>query len=308
MSWSLRDIPPMEGATALVTGANSGLGRIVARELGAAGALVVLACRDAERGARALEELTVAEPAGSFELLELDLGSLDSVAQAASRFVAAHERLDLLVNNAGVMIPPYRLTEDGFELQLGTNHLGHFALTARVSEALYRSPEPRVVNVSSTAHRTGRINFQDINSEQRYSRWGAYSQSKLANLLFTFELQRRAIDAGWNLVALAAHPGYAATNLQFAGIGLEANPAMETVNRIANRVFAQSDEAGALPLLYAAVSPDAPPGAFIGPDGPFEMRGSPTLVEPIEAARDEIAARRLWELSEELTGIGFLDR
>lgn len=308
MSWSLRDIPPMEGATALVTGANSGLGRIVARELGAAGALVVLACRDPERGARALEELTVAEPAGSFELLELDLGSLDSVAQAASRFVAAHERLDLLVNNAGVMIPPYRLTEDGFELQLGTNHLGHFALTARVSEALYRSPEPRVVNVSSTAHRTGRINFQDINSERRYSRWGAYSQSKLANLLFTFELQRRAIDAGWNLVALAAHPGYAATNLQFAGIGLEANPAMGTVNRIANRVFAQSDEAGALPLLYAAVSPDAPPGAFIGPDGPFEMRGSPTLVEPIEAARDEIAARRLWELSEELTGIGFLDR
>ena len=308
MSWSLRDIPPMEGATALVTGANSGLGRIVARELGAAGALVVLACRDPERGARALEELTVAEPAGSFELLELDLGSLDSVAQAASRFVAAHERLDLLVNNAGVMIPPYRLTEDGFELQLGTNHLGHFALTARVSEALHRSPEPRVVNVSSTAHRTGRINFQDINSERRYSRWGAYSQSKLANLLFTFELQRRAIDAGWNLVALAAHPGYAATNLQFAGIGLEANPAMETVNRIANRVFAQSDEAGALPLLYAAVSPDAPPGAFIGPDGPFEMRGSPTLVEPIEAARDEIAARRLWELSEELTGIGFLDR
>ncbi|MFM8762030.1 MAG: oxidoreductase [Solirubrobacterales bacterium] len=307
MSWSLGDIPSLGGTTALVTGANSGLGKIVARELGAAGAHVVLACRSPERGALALDELSVSEPAGSFELLELDLGSLDSVARAASAFVGSHERLDLLVNNAGVMIPPYRLTEDGFELQFGTNHLGHFALTARLSDALYRAPEPRVVNVSSTAHRSGRIDFQDIQSERSYSRWGAYGQSKLANLLFTYELQRRATDAGWNLVALAAHPGYSATNLQFAGIGLEENPVMATLNRLGNAALAQSAEAGALPLLYAAVSPDAPPGAFVGPDGPFEMRGSPTLVEPTAAARDEIAACRLWELSEELTGIGFLD-
>lgn len=308
MSWSLGDIPSLGGTTALVTGANSGLGKIVARELGAAGAHVVLACRSPERGAEAIDELSLAEPGASFELLEIDLGSLDSVARGAAQFVGSHHRLDLLVNNAGVMIPPYRQTEDGFELQIGTNHLGHFALTARLSDALYRAPDPRVVNVSSTAHRTGRINFQDLHFERRYSRWGAYSQSKLANLLFTYELQRRATGAGWDLVALAAHPGYAATNLQFAGIGLEENPVMATLNRLANTALAQSAEAGALPLLYAAVSPDAPPGAFVGPDGPFEMRGSPTLVEPTEAARDEIAARRLWELSEELTGIGFLDR
>ncbi len=307
MTWSLTDIPRLDGSTALVTGANSGLGRVVARELGAAGAHVVIACRSPERGGAALEDLSVSEPAASFELLELDLGSLASVARAASGFVAMHPRLDVLVNNAGVMIPPYRQTEDGFELQIGTNHLGHFALTARLSGALARAPAPRVVNVSSTAHRTGRINFQDIHSSRRYSRLAAYSQSKLANLLFTYELQRRAGDAGWDLTALAAHPGYSATNLQFAGIGLEENPAMGLVSRLGNAVFAQSAEAGALPLLYAAVSPDAPPGAFIGPDGPFEMRGSPTLVEPSAAARDEIAARRLWELSEELTGIGFLD-
>jgi len=308
VSWSLADIPRLDGSVALVTGANSGLGKIVARELGAAGAHVVIACRSPERGAVALEELSVSEPSASFELLELDLGSLASVGRAASEFTAAHPRLDILVNNAGVMIPPYRKTEDGFELQIGTNHLGHFALTARLSDAMVAAPGPRVVNVSSAAHRTGSINFQDIHFERGYSRLAAYSQSKLANLLFTYELQRRATDADWNLSALAAHPGYSATNLQFAGIGLEENPVMSVVSRLGNAVFAQDAEAGALPILYAATSDDAPPGSFVGPDGLFEMRGSPTLVEPAAAARDEIAARRLWELSEELTGIGFLDR
>lgn len=307
MSWSLADIPRLDGSTALVTGANSGLGMVVARELAAAGADVTLACRSRERGVEALEALSIAEPTANFELLQLDLSSLESVASAASGFVEAHPRLDTLVNNAGVMIPPYRKTGDGFELQLGTNHLGHFALTARLSDALVRAPAPRVVNVSSDLHRRGTINFQDINSELGYNRWTAYAQSKLANLLFTYELQRRATAAGWGLKSVAAHPGYSATNLQFAGIGIEGNQVLSRLWRLGNALFAQDAEAGALPLLYAAVSPDTPPGAFVGPDGPFGMRGSPILVEPSAGARDEIAARRLWELSEELTGIGFLD-
>ena len=305
MSWSLADIPPLGGKVALVTGANSGLGRVVARELGAAGAGVFVACRDPQRGRNALEELQHMEPQASFELVELDLASLSSVREASA---AVHERtgqLDILVNNAGVMAPPRLETEDGFELQLATNHLGHFALTGLLLDLLARSEAPRVVNVSSSVHRGGRFDFQDPHSARRYRRWTAYAQSKLANLLFTFELQLRAIESGWGLLAAAAHPGWAATNLQFAGMGMDGNAALASVTELGNRLFAQDSEAGSLPLLYAATSPDVPPGAFVGPDGPFEMRGAPVLVEPSPAARDEIAARRLWELSAELTGIDY---
>ncbi|MFM8561263.1 MAG: oxidoreductase [Solirubrobacterales bacterium] len=305
MSWSLADIPRLDGTVALVTGANSGLGLVTARELGAAGALVLIACRDRARGAEALSDLHRMEPGGSFELVELDLASLPSVREAAAIVHGLTGRLDVLVNNAGVMAPPYRLTEDGFELQLGTNHLGHFALTGLLLDLLQSSPAPRVVNVSSSMHRTGRIDFQDPQSERRYRRWTAYSQSKLANLLFTYELQRRATDAGWDLVAAAAHPGWAATNLQFAGMGMDGYPFLAGLTGLGNRLFAQDAEAGALALLYAATGVDLPPGAFVGPDGPLEMRGAPTLVEPAAAARDEIAARRLWELSEGLTGVAY---
>lgn len=305
MSWSIADIPRQDGRVAVVTGGNSGLGFVTARELGAAGAHVVIACRDATRGADALEALRQLEPAASFGLVPLDLSSLGSVAEAAAVLEAELDRVDILVNNAGVMVPPYRLSEDGFELQIATNHLGHFALTARLSHLLGASPLPRVVTVSSAVHRSGSINFQDLHSEKRYRRYDAYAQSKLANLLFTYELQRRAGDAGWAMLSLASHPGYASTNLQSSGIGLDGQPLLLKFTALANAIFAQDAEGGALPTLYAATSRDVPPGAFVGPDGPFEMRGAPRLVEPSAAARDEIAARRLWELSEELTGVAF---
>ena len=305
MSWGIADIPPLGGGVALVTGANSGLGLVVARELGAAGASVLIACRDPQRGREALEELQRMEPQASFGLVELDLASLSSVREAG---VAVHDevgRLDILVNNAGVMAPPRRESDDGFELQLATNHLGHFALTGLLLDLLAASPAARVVNVSSSVHRGGRIDFQDPHSARRYRRWTAYAQSKLANLLFTFELQRRATESGWDLLSAAAHPGWAATNLQYAGMGMDGNAILARLTGLGNRLFAQDAEAGSLPLLYAATSPDVPPGAFVGPGGPFEMRGAPVLVEPSPAARDEIAARRLWELSEELTGVGY---
>ena len=305
MGWSIADIPRQDGVTAVVTGANSGIGFVTARELGAAGAHVTIACRDQAKGPDALTELRRLEPEASFELVTLDLSSLASVSRASADLRESVDRIDLLVNNAGVMIPPHRLSADGYELQLATNHLGHFALTAQLAGLLAASPLPRVVTVSSAVHRSGSINFQDINSEKRYRRYDAYAQSKLANLLFTYELQRRATDAGWEMLSLASHPGYSATNLQFSGLGMDGQPALLRLTGLANALLAQDAESGALPTLYAATSPDVPPGAFVGPDGPFEMRGAPKLVEPAPAARDEIAARRLWELSEELTGTGF---
>lgn len=307
MSWGIADIPGLGGKTALVTGANGGLGRVVARELGAAGARVLVACRDPQRGRASVQELRRMEPQANFELVELDLASLSSVREASAAVHEAVGRLDLLVNNAGVMAPPRLETEDGFELQLATNHLGHFALTGLLLDLLASSPTPRVVNVSSSVHRGGRIDFQDPHSTRRYGRWSAYAQSKLANLLFTFELALRANEAGWGLLAAAAHPGWSATNLQFAGMGMgmDGNSVIARFTGLGNRLFAQSAESGSLPLLYAATSPDVPPGAFVGPDGPFEMRGSPVLVEPSPAARDEIAARRLWQLSAELTGVRY---
>src|SRR5205823_8094665 len=216
MEWAAEQIPDQGGRVAVVTGANSGLGRIVARELARAGARVTLACRDASKGERAAAEIGSAVADARLEVAKLDLASLESVRNFAQRFGAAHDRLDLLVNNAGVMAAPYRRTADGFELQLGTNHLGHFALTGELLAMLRDQPGARVVTVSSNAHKAGRIDFDDLQGERRYRRWRAYSQSKLANLLFMFELDRRAKAAGLELVSVAAHPGYAATNLQLS--------------------------------------------------------------------------------------------
>jgi NAD(P)-dependent dehydrogenase (short-subunit alcohol dehydrogenase family) len=238
------------------------------------------------------------------ELERLDLADLASVREAAAAVGARHDHLDLLVNNAGVMAVPRRETADGFELQFGTNHLGHFALTGLLLDALAAAPDPRVVTVSSNAHRMGRMRWDDLQGEQHYQRWLAYGQAKLANLLFAFELQRRADHAGLGLRSLAAHPGYAATNLQAVGPRMDGSKVMETLNRLGNRVLAQDDAHGALPTLFAATQ-DLPGGTFVGPDGPGEWRGHPTIVGARNAAYDEADAQRLWAVSEELTGVRY---
>ena len=299
--WTATDIARQDGRTAVVTGANSGIGFHAARHLAAAGAKVVLACRNQEKGAAAASEIKAATPDAVVEVAALDLGSLKSVREFAESFRAGHDALDLLINNAGVMAPPRRLTADGFELQFGTNHLGHFALTALLIEAMEGRDDARVVTVSSGAHRWGRINFDDLQSERRYFRWRAYSQSKLANLLFMFELDRRLRAAGSAIRSVAAHPGYSATNLQFA-----AAPRLDRMlMAVTNRVMAQSAEMGALPTLYAATYPGLDGGTYVGPDGFFEQRGHPTPVGTTSAARDKEAAERLWSVSEELTGVSF---
>jgi NAD(P)-dependent dehydrogenase (short-subunit alcohol dehydrogenase family) len=300
-SWAVADMPSLSGRVAVVTGANSGIGLIAARELARAGVSVVLACRNMVKGEVAIASVEASVPSAQVELAELDLGSLESVRDFAAGFGDSHERLDLLVNNAGVMAPPRRLTADGFESQIGTNHLGHFALTGLLLGSLRAASAPRIVTVSSDAHRFGRIRFNNLQGERHYNNWLAYSQSKLANLLFAFELQRRAIAAGWNLLSVAAHPGYAATNLQNAG---PAGRVERMTMVVGNRLVAQSAEMGALPTLYAAVA-DLPGGSFVGPNGFMGLRGHPHLVTAIARAYDEDTARRLWSVSQELTGIHY---
>jgi NAD(P)-dependent dehydrogenase (short-subunit alcohol dehydrogenase family) len=284
--WTAERIPDQTGRTAVVTGANSGLGRVTARELARAGAQVVLACRAVGK----------ADPTTG-EIEELDLASLDSIRAFAERFRERDDGLDLLVNNAGVMATPRRRTADGFELQFGTNHLGHFALTGLLIGSMQGREDARVVTVSSSAHHAGRIAFDNLGGDRRYFRWRAYSQSKLANLLFALELDRRLRAEGSTVKSLAAHPGYAATNLQRAGPPLIDTVVME----LSNRIVAQSDEMGALPILYAATEPGLEGGTFVGPDGIAEQRGHPKPVSPSRGARDEDVARRLWEVSEEMT-------
>jgi NAD(P)-dependent dehydrogenase (short-subunit alcohol dehydrogenase family) len=286
--WTAADLPRLDGRTFVVTGANSGIGLAAARELGRAGARVVLAVRDPARGQQAAATIP-----GDREVRGLDLADLSSVRAFADEWDG---EIDVLVNNAGVMATPERRTKDGFELQVGTNHLGHFALT----NLLLPRITDRVVTVSSGAHRAGSIRLDDLNWEHgRYNRWRAYGQSKLANLLFTLELQRRLREAGSELRAVAAHPGYSKTNLQHH---------TESVIHRGVMVFtdltAQSDEMGALPTLFAATQ-DIPGGSYVGPDGFAEQRGHPRLVGRSKAASDEETARRLWELSEELTDVHF---
>ncbi|SED28847.1 NAD(P)-dependent dehydrogenase, short-chain alcohol dehydrogenase family [Streptomyces sp. 2231.1] len=286
--WNATHLPDLSGRTAVITGANSGIGLTAAQALARAGAHVVLAVRDLGRGGAA-----AAKVGGSTEVRRLDLADLDSVRE----FAAGWDRpLDVLINNAGVMLLPEQRTKQGFEMQFGTNHLGHFALT----NLLLPYVTDRVVTVASAAHRMGdgRIDFEDVNLTRGYGPQRAYSQSKLANLLFTLELQRRLTEAGSGVRALAAHPGWSATNLQ----NHAANPVVRVLMRTGNRFLAQDDRAGALPTLYAA-SQDLPGAAYVGPDGLGEMRGAPTLVGRSAAASDPEAARRLWTLSEELTGV-----
>jgi NAD(P)-dependent dehydrogenase (short-subunit alcohol dehydrogenase family) len=293
--WTAEDIPDQRGRVAVVTGANSGIGLVAARELARAGANVIMACRNTAKGADAAAAIRRSSAGADVDVAELDLGSLDSVAAFAA---AVDGPVDLLINNAGVMAPPRKETTDGFELQLGTNHLGHFALTAQLLGRLEGREDARVVTLSSGAHRIGKIDFDNLQRERGYNRWTAYGQSKLANLLFALELDRRLKAAGSTIKSLAAHPGYASTNLQSAA----APVADRLVMKLTNAVVAQSPEMGALPTLYAATAPGVDGGEFIGPDGLLEQRGHPHVVAPSSAGRDEDVARRLWEVSEELTG------
>jgi NAD(P)-dependent dehydrogenase (short-subunit alcohol dehydrogenase family) len=288
-TFSTSSIPDMTGRTVIVTGANSGIGRVAATALAQHGAHVVLAVRNTDKGQAAASQMT-----GSTEVRRLDLASLESVREFAAGW---SDPIDILINNAGIMIPPLSRTADGFELQFGTNHLGHFALT----NLLLPHVTGRVLSVASGAHRMGSIDFDDLNWERKsYKAWRAYGQSKLSNLLFTAELQRRLIGAGSEVLATAAHPGYSATNLQ----SHSENRLMEVLMVIGNRVIAQDDKGGALPTLYAAVA-DVPGNSYAGPSGFMEGRGAPKLVGRSKEALDEGVARRLWDVSEQLTGVSF---
>lgn len=299
--WTADRIPAQHGRTAIVTGANSGLGLETAKELARKGAAVVLACRDVTKADAAAALIRAEMPEAVVAVEPLDLGSLASVRAFAERALAEHERIDLLVNNAGVMAPPRRETADGFELQLGTNHLGHFALTGLLLDRLQATPGARVVTLSSGAHRIGKIDFDDLQGERRYNRWRWYGQSKLANLLFALELDRRLRAAGSHLLSVAAHPGYAATHLQSA-----AAPTLDRLfMKVSNALVAQSAAMGALPTLYAATEPSVQGGDFIGPDGIGEQRGHPKVTRGNAASADTEVAARLWTVSEELTDVTY---
>lgn len=303
--WTTDDIGNLHGQRILITGASSGLGLHCATALAAAGADVVMACRNQTKGARARDQVLAKAPGATVALAELDLASLGSVRRFAAEQAEQGARIDVLLNNAGVMAVPYGRTEDGFEMQIGTNHFGHFALTAQLAPLL--AGDARIVTVSSQAHRwTPGINLDDINWQQRsYKRWQAYGDSKLANLLFHFELTRRVQATGRDWTVVAAHPGYADTHLQFVAAEQKQSRVEGMLMRLGNQLFAQSGAMGALPSLYAAAAADARSGDFIGPNGFQQMRGYPTRVPCRRAARDEDRAARLWELSERLTDCRF---
>jgi NAD(P)-dependent dehydrogenase (short-subunit alcohol dehydrogenase family) len=303
--WTLEDMPDLSGRVAVVTGANSGVGLVSTKALAAKGAMVVMGCRDAGRAEAAVTSVRAQVPAAKLEVLPLDLASLESVARFADAVTARHPALDLLMNNAGVMALPRSLTKDGFEAQLGTNHLGHFALTLRLLPALEAAPAPRVVTVASTAHRWGRLHFDDLMGERAYTAWGAYGQSKLANLSFAYELERRLRASGKKTLSAAAHPGYSATNLPHVAPRLTGARFTAWLMNAGSVVLAMPAEQGALPQLRAATDPSVRGGEYYGPNGLFELRGDPVRVDSSAASKDETAAQRLWDVSERLTGVSF---
>jgi NAD(P)-dependent dehydrogenase (short-subunit alcohol dehydrogenase family) len=301
--WTPRQMPPQQGRLAIVTGANSGIGYQTARYLSRAVATVILACRNRDKGEAARAKILSGNPAAKVEMRVLDVADLDSVRRFAAEFLGEDKPLDLLINNAGVMaIPHRRTTPQGFEMQFGTNHLGHFALTGLLLPALLRQPNSRVVTVASIAHKGGKLNFDDLDAERGYAPRGAYQQSKLANLVFGLELDRRLRARSANTSSVIAHPGVAVTNIVSNGMGtgLKARVANVVVS-----LFAQSDDRGAWPLLYAATSPDVHGGGYYGPDGIAEFKGSPVEVKPKPHALDPVAGKRLWEVSEKLTGVRY---
>lgn len=311
--WSNQDIPDQSGKTAIVTGANSGIGLVAARELAGKGATVVVACRNLDKGNAAVEEMRddLAQDGDEarFDVQALDLASLSSVRAFAERIGTAYpDGIDILVNNAGVMAPPRHETADGFELQIGTNHLGHFALTGLLLDDLKRKPGARIVTLSSNAHKFGKLNFDDLQSEDGYGRWQAYGQSKLANLVFALDLQTRIAEAGLDLKSIGAHPGVSHTNLTAAGNDLDANlfsRLSKPFLALSDLLLAQDAEHGALPTLYAATNPGLAGGEYIGPDGLGELRGAPTIVAPRKVAHNVEVANRLWDESVRLTGVEY---
>lgn len=303
--WTADDIPELAGKTIVVTGANSGIGYAASLHFARKGARVILACRSVEKAGEAIKRIHGDVPDAALEPIPLDLADLASVRAFARTFEEAHDRLDVLVNNGGVMALPYARTIDGFESQMGTNHFGHFALTGLLLPCLLASPKARVVTVTSLMYKVGRIDFDDIDSERGYQKWTAYARSKLANLLFTFELQRRFEGADVAAISVACHPGYASTNLQrqwprFSGI-----PLMRRMSDLATNVVAQDASTAALPTAYAATASHVDGGDFIGPGGFMGLRGPPGKTTASRHARDEKAGARLWTLSVERTGVRY---
>jgi len=302
--WTEADIADQSGRVVLITGANSGIGFEAARALTMKGAHVVMACRNPAKASDAKAEIDRLNPSGETSILECDLDDLELVATAAQEFRDGHDSLDLLINNAGLMATPQGTTAQGFETQFGVNHLAHFALTGHLLDLLMVTGGSRVVNVSSQAHRFGKIDFDDLQSVERYSAWGAYGQSKLANLLFTFELQRRLDAAGADTIATAAHPGASNTNLGHEPAG-PLGKMMELGRPIMDRFFTQTAAMGALPTLRAATDLSAAGGDYFGPSGLGEQKGHPVKVDSNGRSKDEAVASRLWDVSVALTGIDY---
>jgi NAD(P)-dependent dehydrogenase (short-subunit alcohol dehydrogenase family) len=302
-NWTIADIPPQRGKLAVVTGATGGLGYQTALALAQAEAEVVLTGRNDAKGREAISKIRKQLPNAKISFEALDLANLASVADFAQRFATAHASLDLLINNAGVMaLPTRQTTADGFEMQFGTNYLGHYALTAQLLPLLRSAHQPRVVNLSSIAHRTGFIHFSDLQGERLYSPWKAYNQSKLAMLMFALELQRRSDAAGWNLMSNASHPGWARTDLFANGPGFGL---ISLASQFAAPLFSQSAESGALPTLFAATSPQAAGGGYYGPNGLYELKGPPAPARIMPQAMDKAGAGKLWDVSQQLTGVSF---
>lgn len=294
-AWTENQLPDQTGRVAIVTGANSGLGWETARALANRGATVIMACRSIAKGNPAADQITALKPSGNIVVMELDLGDLASIHRFVTAFRQDYDRLDLLINNAGAALPPYGKTAQGFEQQFGINHLGHFALTGLLLDRLTVTSGTRIVTVSSSSHRSGSIHFDDLNWEQQYQPGRAYAQSKLANLLFTYELQRRLVVAGQSTLSVAAHPGWAATN------ALRHAPMLKRLNPI----FAQPPNMGMLPALYAATAPDVRGADYFGPGGLAQMRGYPKKLDSSARSHDQAVARRLWTVSEELTQVKY---
>ncbi len=297
--WTIEDAPDQAGRTAIVTGSNTGLGLEIAKALARRGAKVVVACRSQEKGREAVDQIT-AVASGSEPILQgLDLASLESIESAAEAMLSANDRIDLLINNAGVMYTTPMKTEDGFELQFGTNHLGHFALTGKLLGRMLQTPGSRVVTMSSVGHKfRADIHFDDLQLEHNYDRVRAYGQSKLANLMFTYELQRRLEAAGAESAALASHPGFTKSELMRHSPGW-----LRFLADTAGQPFYQGADKGATPALRAATDPGAHGGEYYGPSGFMELKGSPVVVKSTARSHDEAKQKRLWEESERLTGV-----
>jgi len=304
--WKVDLMTSQEGKVVIVTGANSGLGYFTSKGLAENGAEVIMACRNLRKGEEAVNQLLKEVPGAKLKLMELDLSDLNSVKAFSEKFSKAYKKLDILINNAGLMAIPYRETKDGFEMQLGVNHLGHFALTGQLFKLLRSTPGARVVSVSSMAHKFGNMDFDNLNWKKNYRKWSAYGRSKLANILFMLELAERIESKSLELTAVAAHPGYAASNLLEKGAEMNGRPWLIKAGHIVNSIAAQSTEMGALPTLYAATSDEAVQGGYYGPGGLNEMRGYPVRVYPNNKKIGKDSRLKLWERSEELTGVSFL--